>query len=100
MVNDGVTRDYLNINRRVPQGTVMVNVIKLVYSSNKLAKFSNDPTLIVKVNPMAYYTLYSSIKFNFKHKVYSRSVFIRRLCLFEGGVYKKYFEGNTNITFC
>ena len=59
VIVDGVTTEYMNINRGVPQGTVMgpimislmVNDIKPVHCSNKQVKFADDLTLMVKVNP-------------------------------------------------
>ena len=53
VVVDGIITEYLNINRGVPQGTVigpilfstMVDDIKTVDSKNGLVKFADDLTL-------------------------------------------------------
>ena len=53
VVGDGIVTEYLNINRGVPQGTVlwpvlfsiMVNDIKSVDPMNQLVKFVDDITL-------------------------------------------------------
>ena len=52
---DGTRTDYININRGVPQGTVlgpvlfsvMINDIKTVNAQNELVKFADDLTLEV-----------------------------------------------------
>ena len=52
---DGTRTDYVNINRGVPQGTVlgpvlfsvMINDIKTVNAQNELVKFADDLTLEV-----------------------------------------------------
>ena len=58
VVIDGITTKYLDINRGVPQGTVlgpvlfslMVNDIRLVHpENNSIAKYADDITIIVPV---------------------------------------------------
>ena len=63
MVN-GIVTDFLNINRGVPQGTVlgpilfsiMVNDIKPVFPKNQLLKYADDLTLSVPVKFNSVYT--------------------------------------------
>ena len=54
---DGNITDYVDINRGVPQGTVlgallfslMVNDIKLIHSNNGISKYADDITFTVLV---------------------------------------------------